>query len=186
VSCVTSSRNCNSGTDQRERSHRHHCKCRCPAHGSKGKLEVFDAVLDLSRPACMAAFFRHALDTQRGARGCLGRCSGREFALKIIVQFISLCRGDIANLAQLAGRLWTSALTAARKPSHASVPTAYRARRIQVGQPGRDEDIDKFNTFLRDCGRLSIPTSHIDFHPGNTCTTKMIETREAMRLASSA
>ncbi len=49
-------------------------------------------------------------------------------------------------------------------------------QRIQLGQPGRDEDIEKFNTFLTDCGRLGIRTSHIDFHPGNTYTTNMITT----------
>jgi mannonate dehydratase len=52
----------------------------------------------------------------------------------------------------------------------------YRSLRIQLGQPGRDEDIDKFNKFLADCGRLGIRTSHIDFHPGNTYTTNMITT----------
>ena len=52
----------------------------------------------------------------------------------------------------------------------------YRTQRIQLGQPGRDEDIEKFNTFLIDCGRLGIRTSHIDFHPGNTYTTNMITT----------
>ena len=52
----------------------------------------------------------------------------------------------------------------------------YRTQRIQLGQPGRDEDIDKFNTFLTDCGRLGIRTSHIDFHPGNTYTTNMVTT----------
>jgi mannonate dehydratase len=54
---------------------------------------------------------------------------------------------------------------------------AYRSKRIQLGQPGRDEDIEKFNTFLTDCGRLGIRTSHIDFHPGNTYTTNMITTK---------
>ena len=52
----------------------------------------------------------------------------------------------------------------------------YRSLKIQLGQPGRDEDIEKFNTFLTDCGRLGIRTSHIDFHPGNTYTTSMITT----------
>ncbi len=52
----------------------------------------------------------------------------------------------------------------------------YRTRRIQLGQPGRDEDIEKFNAFLTDCGRLGIRTSHIDFHPGNTYTTNMVLT----------
>jgi mannonate dehydratase len=40
----------------------------------------------------------------------------------------------------------------------------------------RNEDIEKFNSFLTDCGRLGIRTSHIDFHPGNTYTTNMITT----------
>src|ERR1700691_3332940 len=35
---------------------------------------------------------------------------------------------------------------------------AYRSKRIQLGQPGRDEDIDKFNTSLSNCGRLRIRT----------------------------
>jgi mannonate dehydratase len=52
----------------------------------------------------------------------------------------------------------------------------YRTLRIQLGQPGRDEDIDKFNEFLTNCGRLGIRTTHIDFHPGNTYTTNMITT----------
>jgi mannonate dehydratase len=59
---------------------------------------------------------------------------------------------------------------------HCALANSYRAKRIQLGQPGRDEDIDQFNAFLRDCGRLGIPTSHIDFHPGNTYTTNMIQT----------
>src|ERR1019366_9909630 len=52
---------------------------------------------------------------------------------------------------------------------------AYRSQRIQLGQPGRYQDIEKFQAFIRDCGRLGIPTCHIDFHPGNTYTTSMIE-----------
>jgi mannonate dehydratase len=52
----------------------------------------------------------------------------------------------------------------------------YRSLKIQLGLPGRDEDLDKFNKFLTDCGRLGIRTSHIDFHPGNTYTTNMITT----------
>jgi mannonate dehydratase len=57
----------------------------------------------------------------------------------------------------------------------------YRSQRIQLGEPGRDEDIEKFNTFLTDCGRLGIRTSHIDFHPGNTYTTNMITTARGYR-----
>jgi mannonate dehydratase len=52
----------------------------------------------------------------------------------------------------------------------------YRTLKIQLGQPGRDEDIEKFNTFLTDCGRLGIRSAHIDFHPGNTYTTNTITT----------
>ncbi len=52
----------------------------------------------------------------------------------------------------------------------------YRTLKIQLGQPGRDEDIDKFNTFLTDCGRLGIRSAHIDFHPGNTYSTNTITT----------
>ena len=53
---------------------------------------------------------------------------------------------------------------------------SYRSLKIQLGQSGRDEDVDKFNRFITDCGRLGIRTSHIDFHPGNTYTTNMITT----------
>jgi mannonate dehydratase len=52
----------------------------------------------------------------------------------------------------------------------------YRTLKIQLGQPGRDEDIEKFNTFLTDCGRMGIRSAHIDFHPGNTYTTNTITT----------
>jgi mannonate dehydratase len=59
---------------------------------------------------------------------------------------------------------------------HCALANIYRSKRIQLGLPGRDEDIDQFNAFLGDCGRFGIPTSHIDFHPGNTYTTRMIVT----------
>ena len=59
---------------------------------------------------------------------------------------------------------------------HCALSNTYRSKKIQLGQPGRDKDIERFNTFLQDCGRLRIPTSHIDFHPGNTYTTSMITT----------
>jgi mannonate dehydratase len=58
---------------------------------------------------------------------------------------------------------------------HCGLLEAYHSKRIQLGQPGRDEDIEKFQVFIRDCGRLGIPVVHIDFHPGNTYTTNMIE-----------
>ncbi len=59
---------------------------------------------------------------------------------------------------------------------HCGLMQVYRTKRIQLGQPGRDEDIAQFQTFIRDCGRLGIPVVHIDFHPGNTYTTSMVKT----------
>ena len=34
---------------------------------------------------------------------------------------------------------------------------AYRSLRIQLGQKGRDDDIEQYRTFLRSCGRLGVP-----------------------------
>ena len=58
---------------------------------------------------------------------------------------------------------------------HCGMVDTYRSLRIQLGQPGRDEDIEKFQTFLRDLGHAGIFCAKIDFHPGNTYTTRMIE-----------
>jgi mannonate dehydratase len=60
--------------------------------------------------------------------------------------------------------------------------SAYRTQRIQLGQPGRDEDIAKFQTFLGDLGRLGIFCTKIDFHPGNTYTTKEIVSPRGYRV----
>ncbi len=54
---------------------------------------------------------------------------------------------------------------------------SYRSLRVQLGQPGRDQDIDTYRQFLRDLGKLEIPVASYDFHPANTYTTKMIERR---------
>jgi len=59
---------------------------------------------------------------------------------------------------------------------YVGVMDAYRSLRIQLGQPGRDEDIELYCTFLGDLGRLRIPVAKIDFHPANTYTTTMVET----------
>jgi mannonate dehydratase len=48
---------------------------------------------------------------------------------------------------------------------------AYRSLRVQLGQSGRDEDIDTYRTFLRSCGELGIGVAPYDFHPANTYTT---------------
>src|SRR5262245_10158897 len=58
---------------------------------------------------------------------------------------------------------------------HCGILDTYRSLKIQLGQAGRDQDIEKFQTFLRDLGRLGVFSSKIDFHPGNTYTTQMIE-----------
>ena len=48
---------------------------------------------------------------------------------------------------------------------------AYRSLRVQLGQAGRDEDIDTYRTFLTSCGQLGIGVAAYDFHPANTYTT---------------
>jgi mannonate dehydratase len=60
---------------------------------------------------------------------------------------------------------------------YSGVHYAYRSRRIQLGEPGRDEDIETYRRFLRDLGKLEIPLASYDFHPANTYTTKMVEHR---------
>ena len=60
---------------------------------------------------------------------------------------------------------------------YSAVHYSYRSTRLQLGQPGRDQDIDRFRAFLRDCGKLEIPISSYDFHPANTYTTNMVERR---------
>ena len=60
---------------------------------------------------------------------------------------------------------------------YSGVHYAYRSRRVQLGQPGRDQDIETYCRFLRDLGKLGIPIASYDFHPANTYTTKMVERR---------
>jgi mannonate dehydratase len=54
---------------------------------------------------------------------------------------------------------------------------AYRTLNVQLGQRGRDRDIETYCRFLRDLGRLGIPVASYDFHPGNTYTTSFVERR---------
>lgn len=54
---------------------------------------------------------------------------------------------------------------------------AYHSLRIQLGQPGRDEDIETYRTFIRSLGALGIEVSPYDFHPANTYTTRRVERR---------
>lgn len=54
---------------------------------------------------------------------------------------------------------------------------SYRSLKVQLGQPGRDKDIETYRQFLRDCGKLGIPIASYDFHPANTYTTSEVERR---------
>jgi mannonate dehydratase len=54
---------------------------------------------------------------------------------------------------------------------------AYRSLKIQLGDKGRDEDIETYQTFLKSLGKLGIPLANYDFHPGNTYTTATVERR---------
>jgi mannonate dehydratase len=60
---------------------------------------------------------------------------------------------------------------------YSGVHYSYRSRRVQLGEPGRDQDIETYRRFLRDLGTLEIPVASYDFHPANTYTTRMVERR---------
>jgi mannonate dehydratase len=60
---------------------------------------------------------------------------------------------------------------------YSAMHPAYRSLRIQLGQKGRDEDIVRYQTFLKSMGELGIPVANYDFHPGNTYTTAEVERR---------
>jgi mannonate dehydratase len=53
----------------------------------------------------------------------------------------------------------------------------YRSLKIQLGQPGRDAEIEQYQTFLRNLGKLGIPVATYDFHPANTYTTATVINR---------
>ena len=65
---------------------------------------------------------------------------------------------------------------------HCGIVDHYRSQTIQLGKPGRDEDIEKFQAFIRDLGRLGIYSTKIDFHPGNTYTTTQIVSPRGYRV----
>jgi mannonate dehydratase len=60
---------------------------------------------------------------------------------------------------------------------YSGVHYSYRSRKIQLGEPERDRDIETYRGFLRHLGKLGIPIASYDFHPANTYTTKMVEHR---------
>src|SRR5262249_50773921 len=65
---------------------------------------------------------------------------------------------------------------------HCGIVDHYRSAKIQLGQPGRDQDIEKFQNFIRDLGKLGIFSTKIDFHPGNTYTTQQIESPRSYKV----
>lgn len=48
---------------------------------------------------------------------------------------------------------------------HCAIVDHYRSQKIQLGKPGRDEDIEKFQEFIRDLGRLGIYSTKSIFTP---------------------
>src|SRR5262245_18304944 len=64
---------------------------------------------------------------------------------------------------------------------HCAFSDTYRSIRLQLGQAGRDQDIETFQTFIRDLGRLGVYSAKIDWHPGNTYTTAMIDSPRGYR-----
>ena len=60
---------------------------------------------------------------------------------------------------------------------YSGVYPAYSSPRIQLGLPGRDQDIDRYRAFLHKLGQVGIPVAPYDFHPGNTYATGLIRHR---------
>ncbi len=60
---------------------------------------------------------------------------------------------------------------------YSGVHYSYRTTRVQLKQPGCDEDIATYCGFLRNLGKLGIPVASYDFHPANTYTTQMVQRR---------
>ena len=58
-----------------------------------------------------------------------------------------------------------------------AVDYAHRSLKIQLGQKGRDADVEKYQAFLRALGKLGIPVADYDFHPANTYSTGQVERR---------
>jgi mannonate dehydratase len=60
---------------------------------------------------------------------------------------------------------------------YSAVNYIHRSLKIQLGQKGRDEDIDQYRAFLGHLGRIGIPVASYDFHPANTYTTAEVARR---------
>ena len=64
---------------------------------------------------------------------------------------------------------------------YSGVHYAYRSLDVQLGKPGRDKDIEAYQTFLRSMGKLGVPIASYDFHPANTYTTDQVDTPRGYR-----
>ena len=64
---------------------------------------------------------------------------------------------------------------------YSGVHYAYRSLDVQLGRPGRDKEIEAFQNFLRNSGKLGIPITSYDFHPANTYTTDHVDTPRGYR-----
>ena len=79
---------------------------------------------------------------------------------------------DVDKLSEIQGRLAQYGLQI-----YSVHHPAYRSLRIQLGQSGRDKDIELCCAFIRVLGELGIPVTVYDFHPANTYTTSHVERR---------
>jgi mannonate dehydratase len=61
--------------------------------------------------------------------------------------------------------------------AYSGVHYSYRTPRVQLKQPGCDQDIATYCDFLRNLGKLGIPIASYDFHPANTYTTGVVRRR---------
>ena len=64
---------------------------------------------------------------------------------------------------------------------YSGVHYAYRTLEVQLGRPGRDKQIEAYQNFLRNLGKLGIPIASYDFHPANTYTTAEVDTPRGYR-----
>ena len=60
---------------------------------------------------------------------------------------------------------------------YSGVHYSYRTTRVQLKQPGCDQDIATYCDFIRNLGKLGIPIASYDFHPANTYTTGVVRRR---------
>lgn len=60
---------------------------------------------------------------------------------------------------------------------YSATHTSYATKEIHLGLEGRDKDIDRYCTFLKDIGELGINTAAYSFHSATTYSTGFIQRR---------